>query len=136
MQNAPLGSFCITFDLHSAIIGLENQFMVFLRAAVLHRFTRHLQMYLPFCEKLYYTFKIRLFQSTDSGGGTYTVTLASGKTLNYETVSSYEIKASAFDGGLTTTAVITVQINDVGEAPTLNPDTPVQTFTIDESTVR
>ena len=80
--------------------------------------------------------RLRLFHFADSGGGIYTVTLASGKTLNYETVSSYEIKASAFDGGLTTTAVITVQINDVGEAPALNPDTPVQTFTIDESTVR
>ena len=25
MQNAPLGAFCNTFDLHLAIIGLENQ---------------------------------------------------------------------------------------------------------------
>ena len=38
LQNAPLGAFCNTFDLHKAIIGLENQFMVFLRVAVLHRF--------------------------------------------------------------------------------------------------
>ena len=38
MQNAPLGAFCNTFDLHLAIIGLENQFAVFLRVAVLHRF--------------------------------------------------------------------------------------------------
>ena len=29
MQNAPLGAFCNTFDLHYAIIGLENQFSVF-----------------------------------------------------------------------------------------------------------
>ena len=29
---------CNTFDLHEAIIGLENQFSVFLRVAVLHRF--------------------------------------------------------------------------------------------------
>ena len=30
---------CIaTFDLHKAIIGLENQFSVFFRVAVLHRF--------------------------------------------------------------------------------------------------
>ena len=28
----------ITFDLHSAIIGLEEQFSVFLRVTVLHRF--------------------------------------------------------------------------------------------------
>ena len=33
-----LGAFCNTFDLHLAIIGLENQFSVFLRFAVLHRF--------------------------------------------------------------------------------------------------
>ena len=34
-----LGAFCNTFDLHKAIIiGLENQFVVFLRVAVLHRF--------------------------------------------------------------------------------------------------
>ena len=38
LQNAPLGAFCNTFDLHSAIIGLENQFVVFLRVAVSHRF--------------------------------------------------------------------------------------------------
>ena len=38
MQNAPLGAFCNTFDLHKAIIGLGNQFLVFLRVAVLHRF--------------------------------------------------------------------------------------------------
>ena len=30
--------FCNTFDLHLAIIGLENQFSVFLRVVVLHRF--------------------------------------------------------------------------------------------------
>ena len=38
LQNAPFGAFCNTFDLHYAIIGLENQFSVFLGAAVLHRF--------------------------------------------------------------------------------------------------
>ena len=38
LQNAPLGAFCNTFDLHSAIIGLEKQFSVFLRVVVLHRF--------------------------------------------------------------------------------------------------
>ena len=34
MQNAPLGAFCNTFDLHEAIIGIENQFSIFLRVAV------------------------------------------------------------------------------------------------------
>ena len=33
-----LGAFCNNFDLHSAIIGLDNQFSVFMRVAVLHRF--------------------------------------------------------------------------------------------------
>ena len=33
-----LGAFCNTFDLHLAITGLENQFLVFLRVAVLDRF--------------------------------------------------------------------------------------------------
>ena len=32
------GAICNTFDLHLAKIGLENQFVVFLRVAVLHRF--------------------------------------------------------------------------------------------------
>ena len=32
------GAFCNTLDLHLAITGLENQFPVFLRVAVLHRF--------------------------------------------------------------------------------------------------
>ena len=32
------GAFCNTFDLHYLIIGLENQFSVFLRLAVLRRF--------------------------------------------------------------------------------------------------
>ena len=31
-------AFCNTFDLHQAIIGLENKFFVFLRATVLDRF--------------------------------------------------------------------------------------------------
>ena len=38
LQNAPLGAFCNTFDLHSATIGLENKFLIFLRVAALHRF--------------------------------------------------------------------------------------------------
>ena len=39
LQNAPIGAFCNTFDLHLAIFGLENQSSVFLSVAVLHRFT-------------------------------------------------------------------------------------------------
>ena len=31
------GAFCNTFDLNLAIIGLENQFLVFLRVAILDR---------------------------------------------------------------------------------------------------
>ena len=41
MQNAPLGAFCNTFDLHYAIISLENPIFVFFRMAVLHRFYRN-----------------------------------------------------------------------------------------------
>ena len=37
LQNAPLGAFRNTFDRHKAKVGLENQFLVFLRVAVLHR---------------------------------------------------------------------------------------------------
>ena len=36
IADTPLGAFCNTFDLHYGIIGLENQFSVFLRVAVLH----------------------------------------------------------------------------------------------------
>ena len=36
MQNAPLGAFCNTFDLHYVIIGLKNQFWVFPGMAVLY----------------------------------------------------------------------------------------------------
>lgn len=75
-----------------------------------------------------------MFSLTETGAGTYTATLASGKTFNYETQSSYEIKATAFDGVLSSTALVAIQVDDVGEAPTLQPETPVQTFTIDEST--
>ena len=38
LQNASFGAFCNTFDLHQAMIGIENQFLVFLRVAVLHGF--------------------------------------------------------------------------------------------------
>ena len=38
LQNAPLGAFCNSFDLHKAIIGLEKHFLVFLRVTVLDRF--------------------------------------------------------------------------------------------------
>ena len=33
-----LGVFCNAFDLHQVIIGVENQFSVFLKVAILHRF--------------------------------------------------------------------------------------------------
>ena len=36
LQNAPLGAFCNTFDLHSAIIVRENHFWSFLRVAVFY----------------------------------------------------------------------------------------------------
>ena len=32
------GPFCNTFDLHEAIISLDNQFLVFLKMAILHTF--------------------------------------------------------------------------------------------------
>ena len=38
LQNASLRAFCNTFDLQKVIIGFENQFLVFLRVVVLHRF--------------------------------------------------------------------------------------------------
>ena len=37
MLSLKVEAFCNTFDLHEAIIGLENQFLVLLRVAVLHR---------------------------------------------------------------------------------------------------
>ena len=45
MQNAPIGAFCNTFDLHSAIIGLVNQYLLFfligpLRQVLLYPFYR------------------------------------------------------------------------------------------------
>ena len=33
-----LGAFCNTFDMHKAIVGIENQFSVVLIVAVLHNF--------------------------------------------------------------------------------------------------
>ena len=84
---------------------------------------------------LQYLFTINIILTADVGAGTYTVTLASGKEFDYETVNSYTITAKAFDGVDSATAKITVVIEDVGEAPTLVPDTPFQIFTIDEDTV-
>ena len=54
MQNAPRGAFCNAFDLYEAIIGLENQFSVFLRVAVLHRFNCIVN--LEFVKKTSFTF--------------------------------------------------------------------------------
>ena len=42
LQNAPLWAFCNTFDLHSAIIGLENHFWSFWEWLVYTGFTVHL----------------------------------------------------------------------------------------------
>ena len=39
LENAPLGAFCNTFDLHKVLSGLEIQFSLFLRVANLNRFT-------------------------------------------------------------------------------------------------
>ena len=50
LQNAPFGAFCNTFDLHYAIIGLPNQFVVFLRVAVPHRFYCTANVLEPDCE--------------------------------------------------------------------------------------
>ena len=44
---AQIGAFCNTFDLHYGIIGHENQFLVFLRVAILHRFYCILLQYFP-----------------------------------------------------------------------------------------
>ena len=48
MQVKSIGAFCNSFDLNLAVFGLENQFSVFLRVAVLHRFycTLHLCIFL------------------------------------------------------------------------------------------
>ena len=53
LQNAPLGAFCNTFDLHYALIGLENQFLVFLRVAVLPRFYCTLNIQTPFTPQFF-----------------------------------------------------------------------------------
>ena len=45
IANAPLEAFCNTVDLHKAIIGIDLQFFVFLRDAVLHRFYCILQLF-------------------------------------------------------------------------------------------
>ena len=42
----PIGAFCNIFDLHQEIIGLENQYLVFSRVAVLDR------VYCIFCKLL------------------------------------------------------------------------------------
>ena len=43
LQSAPLGAFCNTFDLHSAIIGLENQFLVFFLSDCLRQVLLYIQ---------------------------------------------------------------------------------------------
>ena len=56
------GAFCKPFDLHKVIIGLENQFSVFFRVGVLHKFyciLRSLWIYFPnFFEFLSFLIKI------------------------------------------------------------------------------
>ena len=37
LQNAPIGAFCNTFDLHQAIIGLENQLLLFFLSGCLRQ---------------------------------------------------------------------------------------------------
>ena len=46
LQNAPLGAFCNTFDLHLAIISLENQLFAFMIVAVFTEFTVELFSFL------------------------------------------------------------------------------------------
>ena len=49
LQNAPLGAFCNTFDLHEAIIGLENQFFVFFLSGRLRQILLYiLTLFSPF----------------------------------------------------------------------------------------
>ena len=44
LPNAPFEAFCNTFDLHTAIIGLENQCLVILRMTALHWFNSMYQL--------------------------------------------------------------------------------------------
>ena len=61
MVNAPFGAFCNTCDLHQAIIGLEKQFLVFFRVAVLDRF--YCNLFLFSAKVIFHTFVVicRLF---------------------------------------------------------------------------
>ncbi|MEK9824902.1 MAG: Ig-like domain-containing protein, partial [Methylotenera sp.] len=51
------------------------------------------------------------------------ITIAEGKTLDYETLSTYNLTISASDGLNSDTAVVTINVNDLNEAPVAVDDT-------------
>ncbi|XP_060564282.1 uncharacterized protein LOC132723562 [Ruditapes philippinarum] len=61
------------------------------------------------------------------------VTLKPNEEFDYETLDTYKIYAKASDGTNTATGLLTIQVRDVGEAPTMNPNTTEQYFTIEEN---
>jgi hypothetical protein len=63
------------------------------------------------------------------------VTLKPNEEFDYETLDTYKIYAKASDGTNTATGLLTIQVRDVGEAPTMNPNTTEQYFTIEENAV-
>ena len=60
LQNAPLGAFCNTFDLHSVIMGLNKQFLVFFLSGRLRQALLYLNMegFLEKTLKIKYVVKI------------------------------------------------------------------------------
>ena len=70
MKVKSIAAFCNNFDLNYAIIGHENQFLIFTRVAVLHRlYCTHIFLFEPLFSKLYCSFEscIYLFKEAFSG---------------------------------------------------------------------
>ena len=71
---------------------------------------------------------MRTFQSAADG----TVTLAS--TLDYETATAYEITLTASDGDNTVSEILTVNVGDINEAPTVSATLAAESFAEDVAT--
>ena len=63
------------------------------------------------------------------------VTLKPNEEFDYETQDTYKIYAKSYDGTNSATVLLTIQVTDVGEAPTMNPNTTEQYFAIEENAV-
>lgn len=76
-----------------------------------------------------------IIESTTATERVVVFTLKANEEFDYETQDTYKIRATANDSHNSVTVLLTIQVEDVGETPYMNPNTSSQYFSIEENAV-